>query len=103
MRCPLSRAVLCSAQLFLSANQIGDVGAAELAKAPAINRTLTRVCLARRGARWDEHALRGHAPFALTRGHLDAPMQLALPSSCMSAAARDRLNKVWPAHSIAWW
>jgi len=98
----LSRAVLCSTQLYLSANQIGDAGAAELATALAINRTLTRVCLAWRGARWDEHALRVHAPFALTRGRLDAPMQLALPRRYMSAAARDRLNKAWPAHSIEW-
>jgi len=96
-------ASLCLAQLYLIDSHFGDVGAAELAKALAINRTLTRVCLAWRCARWDEHALRGHAPFALTRGRLDAPMQLALPSSCMSAAARDRLDKAWPAHSIAWW
>jgi len=105
MRCPLPHAVpvpLGSVQLNLDDNQIGAAGAAELAKALAINCTLTRVCLAWHSARWDEHALRGHAPFALTRGHLDAPMQLDLRSSYMSAAARDRLDKAWSAHSIDW-
>jgi len=95
-------ASLCSAQLYLDRNHIGDAGAVELAKALAINRTLKRVCLAWRGARWDEHALRGHAPLTLTRGRLDAPLQLTLPKSNMSAAARDRLNKAWPAHSNDW-
>jgi len=95
-------ALLCSTQLTLVNDQIGDAGVAELAKALATNRTLTQVCLAWHGARWDEHALRVHAPFALTRGRLDVPTQLTLPRRYMSTAARDRLDKAWPAHSIVW-
>jgi len=36
--------ISCSAQLYLGDNQIGNAGAAELAKLLAINRTLTWVC-----------------------------------------------------------
>jgi len=44
--CSTLRVTLCSTQLDLRKNQIGDAGAAELAEALAINRTLTEVCLA---------------------------------------------------------
>jgi len=39
-------ASLCLVQLYLNSNQIGDAGAAELAKALATNNTLTEVCIA---------------------------------------------------------
>jgi len=42
-------APLYSAQFYLGVNQIGDAGAAELAKALASNDTLTEVCMARHG------------------------------------------------------
>jgi len=43
-------ASLCSMQLELGANQIGDAGATELAKALAANHTLTLVRMTWRGA-----------------------------------------------------
>jgi len=106
MRCPLSHAVsspLYPVKLDLSFNQIGDDGAAELAKALSINLTLTWVCIAWHKAVWDEHTLHIHSSFALHRCIFYAAMQLALPRGSMSAAACDRLNHAWPRRVIAWW
>jgi len=71
-------APICSAQLYLRNNQIGDAGAAELAKALATNSTLTYVC-------WVWHtaylAGRGEAP-------IDVGCDAHGPTLCLLHSAR---------------
>lgn len=100
---PPSHYVPCSSQLDLSKDRIGDLGAAELAKAIAANRSLTTVCCAHRVVRLGGHPLPKRSQLAGSGGCFGAPVQLWLSRDSMSADAQDRLDHARPGFSISWW
>jgi len=86
--CPFVPTLLCSAQLYLNGNQIGDAGAAELAKALTTNSTLIHVCMA-----WHIACLTGRGEVLIDvecGAHFPIMPALPLPTRCSSISTGTR-------------